>query len=94
MKRIVFAGGISLVLVLAPTILMSLVDTGLARLLAFIFLQFPAMLIGYVTGGEAGTYALAIVAWVLWSVIIYAALWFVGTFVGGLRAADRPARHA
>ena len=94
MRRIAIAGGISGVLVLASILLMSAVDTELSRLFAFIFLQFPAMLIGYVTGGEAGTYALAIVAWVLWSVIMYAALWFAGTFVGGLRAADRPARHA
>jgi len=93
-RRIAIASGISGVLVLASILLMSAVDTGLTRLLAFIFLQYPAMLIGYVTGGEATTYALAIVAWVLWSVIMYAASWFIGTFVGGLRAAERPARHA
>ncbi|MDI6901701.1 MAG: hypothetical protein QMC79_08430 [Anaerosomatales bacterium] len=94
MRRIAIAGVISGALVLASILLMSAVDTGLTRLLAFVFLQFPAMLIGYVTGGEANTYALAIVAWVLWSVIMYAALWFIGTFVGGLRATDRTVGHA
>ena len=94
MRRIAVAGGISLVLVLTPILLMSFFDTGPARLLAFIFLQYPAMLIGYVSGGEANIYAVAAVAWALWGVIMYAALWFAGTFVNGLKAAGRPSRHA
>jgi len=85
------------VLVLTTVVLLPVIDSGPSLLLelpVFIFLQYPAMLIGYMTAGEANIYALAIVAWVLWSVIIYAALWFVGTFVNGLGTADRLSRHA
>lgn len=97
MRRVMIAGSVSAVLVLTTLALLPFIDSGpspLLRLPVFIFLQYPAMLIGYVTGGEANIYALAIVAWVLWGVIMYAALWFAGTFVDGLRAADRPSGHA
>lgn len=97
MRRLMVAGSVSAVLVLTTVALLPFIDSSpspLVGLPVFIFLQYPAMLIGYVTGGEANIYALAIVAWVLWSVIMYAASWFIGTFVGGLRAAERPARHA
>jgi len=91
---LVIAGGVSLVLVLTTVILVSFFDSGLTRLLAFVFLQYPAMLIGYVAGNEVGIYMLGTVAWVLWSVVIYAALWFFKTFADGLKGVDRLPKHA
>lgn len=93
MRRLMIAGGISLVLVLTTVVLMGFFDSGLARLLAFIFLQYPAMLIGYMAGNEVSIYTLGTVAWILWSVVICAAWWFVETFVHGLKGVDRLSRH-
>ncbi|MDO9557870.1 MAG: hypothetical protein Q7J82_09910 [Coriobacteriia bacterium] len=89
MRRLMIAGGISLALVLTTVVLMGFYDSGLARLLSFIFLQYPAMLIGYIADNEVSVYALGLVAWILWSVVIYAILWFVETFVDGLKGVDR-----
>jgi len=83
----VVAGGAGLLVVLIPTILMSLADTGLARVLAFIFLQYPAMFISWATGGQAGFWAAGALAWVLWSGVIYAILWLAHRLVGSSRAA-------
>ena len=81
------AGGAGLLVVLIPTILMSLADTGLARVLAFIFLQYPAMFVSWATGGQASLWATGALAWVLWSVVIYAVLGLVHRRVGSSRAA-------
>lgn len=76
------AGGVSLVLVLTPALLMSFSDTGLARLLAFIFLQFPAMLVDFVAGDRGHFWMAAVLAWVLWGLITYAFLWMVDVHAG------------
>jgi hypothetical protein len=88
-KRIVVAGGAGLLVVLIPIILMSLADTGLARVLAFTFLQYPAMLVSWATGGQASFWAAGALAWVLWSVVIYTVLWLVHRRVG-----SSPSVHA
>lgn len=75
MRRLVIAGGVSLVIVVTTVLLVTFFDSGPVRLLVFIFLQYPAMFAGYVAGGEASVHAVGIVAWGLWSVVIYAALW-------------------
>lgn len=81
MGRLVVAAGISLALVLAPLVLISFSDSDFAGLLVFIFLQFPLMLAGYVGRDEVSVdamFAIGIVlAWVLWSAIMYAVLWQV-----------------
>lgn len=80
------AGGISLVLVLTPILLMGLLDTGPARLLAFIFLEFPAMLVDYVVGDQGHFWMTGVLAWVVWGLITYALLWLVDIHVGSHRS--------
>lgn len=94
MRRLMIAGGTSLLLVSTTVVLQGFYDSALARLLAFIFLQYPAMLIGYMADNEVSIYALGLVAWILWSVVIYATLWFVQTFVDGVKRVDRFSEHA
>lgn len=89
-----FAGGISLVLVSTTVVLMSSLDSGPFRLLAFLFLQYPALLIDLVADHEVSIYTLGTVAWILWSVVICVALWFFKTFVDGLKGVDRLPKNA
>ena len=93
-RRVVIAGSVSLVLVVTTVVLMGVFDSVFSRMLAFVFLQYPAMLIGYVTGNEVSVYMLGVVSWILWSVVIFAALWVFGTFAKGLRDVDRSPKHA
>lgn len=81
MRRIVVAGGISLVLVLTPILLTSVFDSGPARVLAFIFLQLPAMFVDYVAGDQGHFWMAGVLAWVLWGLITYALLWLVDVHV-------------
>jgi hypothetical protein len=85
----VVAGGAGLLVVLTPIALMSLADTGLARVLAFIFLQYPAMFVSWATGGRGSFWAAVVLAWILWSVVVYAVLWLVHRHVG-----SSPSVHA
>lgn len=82
-------GGISLVLVLTPILLMSLADAGLARLLAFIFLEFPAMFVDYVAGDQGRFWMTGVLAWILWGSITYALLWLID-----VRAGSSSSKHA
>lgn len=93
-RRIAVAGGAGLLVVLVPIILMSLADTGLARVLAFIFLQYPAMFVSWAIGGQASFWVAGVLAWILWSLVIYAAMWLFETIADGLKGARRSPKHA
>ncbi len=88
------SGVIGLVLVVPTIVVVRFFDSGFARLLAFVFLQYPGTLIAYLAGEPVSYYALGIVAWILWSVVAFGALWCAETIVNGLRGVDRPSRHA
>jgi len=70
----VVAGGISLVLLLTPVLLINLIDAGPARLLGFIVWEIPVMFVYYVAGEQAPFWMGGVLAWVLWGLITYALL--------------------
>jgi len=98
LRRLFLAGGISLMLVLTTWILMIYFDSDFSRMLAFIFVQFPAMLVSNIFAlvdvGSAWviTYVLSfVVAWMIWTGIAYAIL---ARLYDPAQVAGRPRRAA
>lgn len=98
LRRLFLAGAISLMLVLTTWVLMLYFDSTFSGMLAFTFVQFPAMLVSNVVAlvdvGSAWaiTYTLSfVVAWMIWTGVAYAIL---ARFRDPDQVPDRPRRTA